>query len=1457
MGFISAIRALLKRRVCVVFHGVDTVYDGCEHSPGYDITGLPNGYTADVSNLVSIRDATPAPVVVNSAVCSIKNMAGKDVTHRFAISFTSTTIMIRPAELIIKTLSMDKVYDGVPLKPPSAEVCGLIGEDEIVFDTVASPADVGNYSSLVRIDWERSSARQSNYKIRFLKGSLEIKARPLTVIAGSAEKEYDGKPLKYDAVNIEGLISGETLSVRCIGEITDEGETTNCALIRWGDSTARPQNYETSLIDGQLVVIKRTFDVVASPTRCVFDDESHFPRLEIPDGATVLYKRCEQYREVGKYSVGYTLKAPHYFDMEGVASLVIEPAPLVVRIVGGRFRYDGMEHRASIEVEGLPAGYTAEVTSNAVVKNVSDGQVIARCDAISIKDSRGIDMTHCFYVDTALEAIIEVVPTTLLVCTYDARKEYDGKAIETGGKVTGLKKGEAVTFKTTGRQIEVGTSQNTYELLFDGTARKENYIIREALGNLTVEPASIRAEGLKHGKEQDFPTAIQMGESLIDLRGKTKPRRMIDEWRTVKARKDRMSRPYRARPVAERPDLDEAGLGKDFKPSSNIVPAPLPKRPFVQKLREFETRACEEIKTLNEKDNEGLLFQCFGPFATELSELCEAFKELFDYYRTNQTGALVQIHSNFQCAFLLYVANLARSCYRDDTLWERLFKENGIRDQGTRVQFKKMFISYLYRRGMPVYEANERHTYMLDTALLHCGLTADLWQSLWKDSFLPLARAARNGLDGMHPDLTVDEVVGSILGHDVKFKPNERAFNVLVKAPHDALLSLFSASWEVALQIEKSHIENGGSHQDIVFVTSFGLSATAMDALNEVVQKKGSRRTSAKEVVYFDRVGFILDMEKDCACIDWNATHFDSSFQGKKVDFYINGERKHREELVTRADGCVLPKGSIEIKPRASYDIEVRIIETVGGEEWECGSFAQSFQNNKPGCYEFIYDAVKRQYRYREPNVRLRRGKEIAYLVDEGLRVEGRGGMELLEEKDARGDWEGMSIFVFQVKPGASGAIIKCDTDEEQSAWHEDYRICIDKDKIIGRTSDGLDLYGHALGSGRTDVALPSILIEAFEGAEAASDLEIVFSRNGVRTELETTCSPVEGADSVAIRLTFLARTQGFGISSSCELAVYQKTSGKTVMRYRFAVVPLQGFRLVDGKVLARESQAIYEFYATEDIEVSHGEDELEHIAVGEQFNFQEPLDKEYATLHIATQLTSIDVCLALVGIVVKIPEKLFKIEETGQICLGSYFGVPLSLADGAISISSFCPRRNRSVMVRLGDEKLVYKNLERSSDISANVFLDLEKFKPSSEKGVPFVRDIPLELTVAYGHELVGDRLMRSSAKLPILGCYQGLGFETCKIYAKESGFYLGFGGHEGRTVPVCDVVVTIKDTAMRKVLLTQELDAGCGGFDLPVEIARMYEGRKRLSVEVAPTSLFGDVDDRGKLVYEMKRGA
>ena len=178
-----------------------------------------------------------------------------------------------------------------------------------------------------------------------------------------------------------------------------------------------------------------------------------------------------------------TAKAKNYEIDESVGELTVteNKAEIVVTTQGGTFTYTGTEHTADVTVSDLPDGYELEkAESSASVTDVTDSPVSATCDTLIIRNKQGVDVTsrlNISYVDG--EIIVE--PAVLTVKTERAERVYNGEPLTAGGTIEGFVNNETADFQVTGSQTEVGVSDNTYVINWNGTAKEKNYKINETV----------------------------------------------------------------------------------------------------------------------------------------------------------------------------------------------------------------------------------------------------------------------------------------------------------------------------------------------------------------------------------------------------------------------------------------------------------------------------------------------------------------------------------------------------------------------------------------------------------------------------------------------------------------------------------------------------------------------------------------------------------------------------------------------------------------------------------------------------------------------------------------------------------------------------------------------------------------------------------------------------------------
>ena len=149
---------------------------------------------------------------------------------------------------------------------------------------------------------------------------------------------------------------------------------------------------------------------------------------------------------------------------------------------------------SAIEVTGDSKDYDARETSVTVDGTMRGDEITYYVDGETVSNTF-VDVSDSATVTVAITrgdfrfvktAEIEIRPLELIIETPDAEQVYNGTALTRAGTISGFINNETAEFATTGSQKLVGSSKNTYSLVWNGTAKAANYTIKENLGNLLV-----------------------------------------------------------------------------------------------------------------------------------------------------------------------------------------------------------------------------------------------------------------------------------------------------------------------------------------------------------------------------------------------------------------------------------------------------------------------------------------------------------------------------------------------------------------------------------------------------------------------------------------------------------------------------------------------------------------------------------------------------------------------------------------------------------------------------------------------------------------------------------------------------------------------------------------------------------------------------------------------------------
>lgn len=195
---------------------------------GFTVSGLPDGFTADVTTSGSITDVGETTNKIQSVV--IKDSEDEDVTDQFEnIIRRNGRLVVTKRKVTLESESASKAYDGNPLTKPDVTVTGSFVDGEVSdIKAIGSITEVGNVANTITYT-THDGFKESNYEITKNEGTLTITPNTdkITVTAKSNEKTYDGKALSQDGYKVTGLPDGFTAKVTTEGSITDVGSTEN------------------------------------------------------------------------------------------------------------------------------------------------------------------------------------------------------------------------------------------------------------------------------------------------------------------------------------------------------------------------------------------------------------------------------------------------------------------------------------------------------------------------------------------------------------------------------------------------------------------------------------------------------------------------------------------------------------------------------------------------------------------------------------------------------------------------------------------------------------------------------------------------------------------------------------------------------------------------------------------------------------------------------------------------------------------------------------------------------------------------------------------------------------------------------------------------------------------------------------------------------------------------------
>ena len=500
----------------------------------YDSKPLSGGATASVTKGTKITYSTDGGKTWSETLPSITNVGTLNVTAKaenknYKDVTVDYTLKVTRKAVTVTADNKSKVF-GEKDPELTATVTGTIGKDTVEY-TLSRKAgeDVGTYTIT-----PSGKAEQTNYKVTYATGTLTITSQSIdpgtdpekpdpdytgAKVNSHKDEVYDGKEHKW----IPTVTDKADKKLKAGTDYIVEYSTSDFTNVGTIEVVIKGKGNYTGTVTRTYKITPKSVTVTADNKSKVFGEKDPEWTATV-DGTlgndTVDYTLTREAGEAaGKYEI--TVKGDklqgNYTVTYVAGTLTItrqsidpgtDPEKPNPDYTGAKVNspkdevYDGKEHKWIPTVTDKADKKLKAGTDYTVEYSTSDFTNVG-----TIK----VTITGKGNYTGTVKRSYKVTPKEYTVTTESATKTYSGTALTAGGKVSGIVKGETVDFTITGSQTSVGTSDNTYELDWTGSAKESNYKHgKDSIGTLTVKAKSIVPDG------PDTPDEKKTGITVSD-----------------------------------------------------------------------------------------------------------------------------------------------------------------------------------------------------------------------------------------------------------------------------------------------------------------------------------------------------------------------------------------------------------------------------------------------------------------------------------------------------------------------------------------------------------------------------------------------------------------------------------------------------------------------------------------------------------------------------------------------------------------------------------------------------------------------------------------------------------------------------------------------------------------------------------------------------------------------------
>ena len=456
---------------------------------------------------------------------------------------------IEPKPIDVTLAESSAVYGEQPLLTADLAFSDVIRCVAFSYDYSQAEADISEGTE-IRVFDENGEDVTSSYTFRSVEGTLLIEQRAVAITTDSAEKVYNGEPLKAEGFTVsadtplaenDSVYIDDEADLTVQATITAAGSVENSLAFFFKKSITVDgeelfvdvtSNYAQEITYGTLTVKKRPVTFETASQSWVYDGEAHSNGGHvIAEGEgeygllnghmmAVDESTLPQATEAGEVQNAFTIRiesagedmTDNYDVTYSYGTLTIKPRPVIFVTEEHEWVYDGEAHswggysvaESAEEEYGLVEGHTSAAVGFTYVTNVADSGAANALTVAVYDGERDVTGNYAISYDEENAGKLTIKPRSVTFVTEEHEWVYDGEAHSWGGhsvaqgSENGLAEGhtsEAVAFTYVTDVADSGTVNELTVAVYDGaedvTANYEIAYDADGAGILTVTPRAV------------------------------------------------------------------------------------------------------------------------------------------------------------------------------------------------------------------------------------------------------------------------------------------------------------------------------------------------------------------------------------------------------------------------------------------------------------------------------------------------------------------------------------------------------------------------------------------------------------------------------------------------------------------------------------------------------------------------------------------------------------------------------------------------------------------------------------------------------------------------------------------------------------------------------------------------------------------------------------------------------